>query len=309
MKEIDKFTKQYLHMCRYRKNLSDKTIKAYKIDLQQFTTFVLNGEYQINRNCVSMYIMSLHDKYKPKTINRKMACIKSLINYLLDEELMDLDPFIRLNTKIKEPLMLPKTIPFEIIARIINQAYTEYKHSQTEYSKMCNLRNIVLIELLFATGMRVSELIGLNVNSIDIDNGIVRILGKGSKERIIQIGNTDVLCILKKYVEAYIKDEFEPLFINRLNDRLSEQSVRKIINNYVKTCNLMLHITPHMFRHSFATLLLEEDVDIRYIQKLLGHSSITTTQIYTHVSTEKQKEILCQKHPRNKMNMVFEIVG
>ena len=302
MKEIEILADQYLHICKYQKNLSDKTIKAYKIDLSQFCLFILNTDYIINRNSVSMYIMSMHTQYKPKSINRKIASIKSFINYLLDEELIELDPFIRLNSKIKEPLILPKTIPFETIELIIKSAYQNYMFSKTTYQKMCSLRNIVLFELLFSTGVRVSELIGLNASSIDLNQGIIRIFGKGSKERIIHIGSPDVLDILKKYSATYITSENTAFFMNRSNNRLSEQSVRMIINNYVKSCNIDMHITPHMFRHSFATLLLEEDVNIRYIQKLLGHSSIITTQIYTHVSNEKQKEILTQKHPRNKMN-------
>lgn len=301
MKEIKHLSNQYLHMCKYQKNLSSKTIKAYKIDLEQFSVFILNGDYIISRSSVSMFIMSMHTKFKPKTINRKIASIKSFINYLLDEELVTIDPFIRLNTKIKEPLMLPKTIPVQTIETIMKYAYQNYILSKTHYQKMCNLRNILLFELLFSTGMRVSELINLNTDSIDLAQGIVRIFGKGAKERIVHIGNNDVLDILKKYSATYVKSDDYALFANRFHKRLSEQSVRIIINNYATACNIDTHITPHMFRHSFATLMLEEDVDIRYIQKILGHSSIITTQIYTHVSNEKQKEILTNKHPRNKM--------
>ena len=301
MKEIKNLSHQYLHMCKYQKNLSDKTVKAYKIDLEQFSLFILNGDHIISRSSVSMFIMSMHTKFKPKTINRKIASIKSFIHYLLDEQLVEIDPFIRLNSKFKEPLILPKTIPLEIIEKIIQSAYHDFVNAKTHYQKMCRFRNIVLLELLFSTGVRVSELVGLDTDSIDFKQGIIRILGKGSKERIIHIGNTDVLDILNKYNTTYNTAENKAFFMNRFNKRISEQSIRTIINNYVNICDIDIHITPHMFRHSFATLLLEEDVDIRYIQRLLGHSSIVTTQIYTHVSNEKQKEILTNKHPRNKM--------
>ena len=302
MIEIKNLAQQYLHMCTYQKNLSDKTIKAYKIDLEQFSSFILDGDHVISRTSISMFIMSMHTKFKPKTINRKIASIKSFSNYLLDEEIIVIDPFIRLNTKIKEPLILPKTIPLEIIQLILQHAYQNYIFSKTQYQKMCNFRNIILFELLFSTGMRVSELVNLNTDSIDLTQGIIRIFGKGSKERIVHIGNSDVLDILKKYSVTYAQPRDKALFTNRLHQRLSEQSVRIIINNYTNECNIDAHITPHMFRHSFATLMLEQEVDIRYIQKILGHSSIVTTQIYTHVSNEKQKEILTNKHPRNKMN-------
>lgn len=305
MNEINTLINEYLHMCKYQKNLSEKTIKAYKIDLNQFSEFTSNRE--INRISLTMYIMSMHPLYKPKSIKRKIASARSFVNYLLDEELLEKDPFIRLNTKIKESSILPKTIPLKTIEIIITRAYLNYNFSRTKHQQLCSLRNIVLLELLFCTGIRVSELIGLDTDSIDVNHGIIRILGKGNKERIVHITNEGVLYILKKYSILHKNSGQKELFINRSNKRLSEQSVRAIINNYVSACNIDMHITPHMFRHSFATLLLEEDVDIRYIQKMLGHSSITTTQIYTHVSNEKQKEIINQKHPRNKMNFLGEL--
>ena len=153
--------------------------------------------------------------------------------------------------------------------------------------------------------MRISELCTLTTEQIDFNDYIIKIYGKGSKERLIQICNQNVQTLLKKYRESF---EFEIannnfFFINRLGNRLSEQSVRNMITNYAIGAEVPLHITPHMFRHSFATLLLEEDVDIRYIQQMLGHSSITTTQIYTHTSINKQKNILSSKHPRNKLEI------
>ena len=177
--------------------------------------------------------------------------------------------------------------------------------SSTTYRKKLTIRDIAVLEVLFATGARVSEIFSLPLSSVDLQNHTIKIYGKGSKERMIQIENTDVLNALQKYYETF-QSEIEKngyFFLNKLNHRLTEQSVRAIINKYTMLSGSTLHITPHMFRHSFATLLLEEDVDIRYIQKLLGHSSITTTQIYTHVAMAKQKEILSTKHPRNKINI------
>lgn len=164
-------------------------------------------------------------------------------------------------------------------------------------------RNAAVIELLFATGARVGEISSIKPTDINLANGQVKLFGKGSKERIISIQNTDVINTLKEYVDMYndkIK-ESDFMFVNKLGQRLTEQSIRNMINNYAAQCGVSIHITPHMFRHSFATLLLEEDVDIRYIQKMLGHSSITTSQIYTHVSLSKQSQILKTKHPRNKI--------
>lgn len=174
---------------------------------------------------------------------------------------------------------------------------------KTAYQHRCLIRDIAVCELLFATGMRISELCSIPSENIDLENGIVRIYGKGSKERILQIGHKDVICALSEYRKAFSCeiDSSGYFFVNRLHNQLSDQSVRYMINKYVEIAAIKVHITPHMFRHSFATLLLEQDVDIRYIQRMLGHSSITTTEIYTHVSNTKQKDILLNRHPRNCM--------
>ena len=156
--------------------------------------------------------------------------------------------------------------------------------------------------------MRISELCSLKPSDIDLESSNILIYGKGSKERILQIGNPEVLAALSLYRETFSTDiaVCGYFFVNRLRQKLSDQSVRFMINRYAKLAGLSQHITPHMFRHSFATLLLEQDVDIRYIQKMLGHSSISTTEIYTHVSNTKQKDILVHKHPRNLMVMQEE---
>lgn len=157
----------------------------------------------------------------------------------------------------------------------------------------------------FATGARVAEICNLHSQDVDFIGKSVKLYGKGSKERIIPIENTSVLTILSDYYFIYEEkiSDCGYFFVNKYGKRLTEQSVRCMINSYCQTCGISIHITPHMFRHSFATLLLEQDVDIRYIQKLLGHSSITTTQIYTHVTSAKQKEIIKTKHPRNNLNI------
>lgn len=151
--------------------------------------------------------------------------------------------------------------------------------------------------------MRISELCSLKSEQFDFNDYIIKIKGKGSRERLIQICNSNVQCLIDEYISSIETDKNDFFFINRLHNRLSEQSVRYMINDYAEHAQISQHITPHMFRHSFATLLLEEDVDIRYIQQMLGHSSITTTQIYTHTSISKQKTILTTKHPRNKLSV------
>lgn len=296
----------YLSFCTARKNLDLKTIKSYSIDLKQFTDFIFSKSLEWNtKNSLEQYIDILHSKYKPKSVKRKIASLKAFFHYLEIEEIIEINPFHKIQVKYKEPFILPKTIPLNLIEQIIKFAYTEHNNSTTFYSKRTALRNILILELLFATGMRISELCSLTLDCLDLSNYIIKIYGKGSKERLIQICNNNIQNLIDQYCKEF---KFELsykkfLFINRLGNRLSEQSVRNMIANYAEKANISLHITPHMFRHSFATLLLEEDVDIRYIQQMLGHSSITTTQIYTHTSINKQKNILSAKHPRNKLEI------
>lgn len=297
---------KYLQFCAQRKNLDHKTIKSYSIDLRQFTNFVIeNNLLWISKNSIENYIDSLHNTLKPKSVKRKIASLKAFFHYLEVEEIIEINPFHKIQIKYKEPFILPKTIPLKTIEKIMNYAYMVRKSQTTSYGRKTALRNVLILELLFATGMRISELCSLTTKQINFSDYIIKIYGKGSKERLIQICNKNVQNLLDEYRREFDFElkNYDYFFINRLCNRLSEQSVRNMINSYSKGAGVSIHITPHMFRHSFATLLLEEDVDIRYIQQMLGHSSITTTQIYTHTSINKQKNILSAKHPRNKLEI------
>lgn len=301
MKNVFLYVPGFIEYCEFRKNLNSKTIKAYSTDLKQMSKYIQS----LDKASICSYISYLHKTYKSKTCRRKIATLKAFVHYLLIEDIIETNPFDKIETAFREPILLPKTIPLNIIKNMLAIAYDNYRNSSTEYSQKSSLREIVVMEMLFATGARVSEICSLTPNAVDLPNHTIKIFGKGSKERIIQIENDDVLKILAKYYAVFEKDiqKCGWFFVNKLHKRLSEQSVRELVNKYAVLAESSIHITPHMFRHSFATLLLEEDVDIRYIQKLLGHSSITTTQVYTHVSLAKQKEILSVKHPRNKINL------
>lgn len=296
---------RFLNHCKIRKALNDKTIKAYKIDLRQFAQFTDN---KFSKDVICQYIGMLHEKYKPKTIKRKIASVKAFTHYLIIEEVIEINPFNKIDISFKEPTMLPKTIPLNVINSILAHAYDSLSQVKTEYQKRCTTRDIAVLEILFATGARVSEICNLIPSSVDLTNHTIKIFGKGSKERMIQIENPDVLKALQEYYILFQEDIKSSgfFFVNKLHTRLTEQSVREIICKYTAMTEYDIHVTPHMFRHSFATLLLEEDVDIRYIQKLLGHSSIITTQIYTYVAMSKQKEILSTKHPRNRIKVDLE---
>lgn len=301
MFEYRPFVDQFLDYCRYHKKLSEKTVRAYKIDLSQYALF----SDTLSKQALWDYIECLNKKYKPKTVKRKLATLKAFIHFLLLQDYMDFNPFDKLETSIREPVLLPKTIPLGVIAKLISFSYQQIVFAKSDYQIRSAVRNTAILELLFATGARVAEICTLRSDNVDLLGNSVKFYGKGSKERIIPIENFAVLSILRKYHSLFEKEipDSGYFFVNKLGRRMTEQSVRNMINFYCKQCGVDMHITPHMFRHSFATLLLEEDVDIRYIQRMLGHSSITTTQIYTHVTSAKQKEILKTKHPRNKLNI------
>lgn len=302
MKNLQTIISDYLIFCRNQKRLDNKTIKAYKIDLSQFTNFQsCDFSKSINPDSIEDFISTLHQSYKPKTVRRKIASLKAFFHYLEYKDFILINPFNKLQIKFREPITLPKVIPLHIIKSFLITLYKQEELVSSPFQVKCISRDIAVIELLFATGIRISELCSLKQCNIDFIEKNVLINGKGSKERRIQIGNDDVMLALQNYQE-YFKEELitsDYFFINRINNRLSEQSVRYMIDKYSKLAAIELHITPHMFRHSFATYLLEEDVDIRYIQEMLGHSSINITQIYTHVTMAKQKNILTKKHPRN----------
>jgi len=304
MNTLKQMMDDYLMYCKGQKKLSAKSIKVYAIDLEQFKRHTTSDNIPVKSD-ISTYIMYLHKTNKPRMVKRKIASIRAFFNYLEFEEIIPSNPMKKIKTKFQIPQMLPKTIPLTIIENILFVAYQELKQARTVYAYTSALRNAAIIEFLFATGLRVSELCSLNAQYMDLANGSIRILGKGSKERVLQIGNPEVLSILRLYSEKNTERIRNAgfFFVNRLSSRISEQSVRFLIKRLGLKANIGQKLTPHMFRHSFATLLLEEDVDIRYIQRMLGHSSILTTQIYTQITMEKQRQILTVKHPRNHIEI------
>jgi len=294
--ELNMLTVQYLTACESEKRLDKKTIKAYRIDLRQFTEYVIGQAASFDRETIKSYTAYMNQKFRPSTVKRKIASIRAFVTWLMEENLMEKNPFENLHLKVQKPTLLPRVIPFWVIRSILEEVH---KRQKLNLDNMTVLRETAVIEMLFATGMRVSELSGLKTKNIDLKEGVIRIFGKGSKERIAYIGNAEVLEALRKYAEACQPERNGTFFLNSRGKRLSEQSVRNIVRKYGELVDYPTRITPHMFRHSVATLLLEEEVDIRYIQRILGHSSILTTQIYTYVAETKQREIMEERHPRN----------
>lgn len=294
--------KPYLEYCEYRKELNRKTLKAYRIDLRQFFDFA--GCDEPDKERIEEYITELHKDYKQKTVKRKIASIKAYYNYLEEEEIISDNPFRKIKVKFKEVITLPRIIPRDEIEQLLNYMYG-CLDKKGDHVDRYQLRNVAVVEAFFATGARVYEISNIREDSIDLNSGQVRIMGKGGRERYVQISNPSILAILRKYYaeneSAIKKSGF--FFVNNRGGRYTEQSIRLMLKKYTKLAGIDRNITPHMFRHSFATYLIEEGVDVSCVQQILGHSSIKTTQIYIHIAAGKQAEILRVMHPRNSMNI------
>lgn len=306
MNQSQKTLEQYLNYCQFQKRLDHKTLKAYRIDLNQF--FLWNSHKSIEcitSELLESYIAQLHQQYKPKTVKRKIASLKALFHYLEYKEIIDRNPFNKIRVKFREPVILPKTIPLHTMETFLATIYSQRNFAKTQYQKRNALRDIAVAELLFATGVRISELCSLKLSDVNLVDRTILIYGKGSKERCMQLGNDDVVNILNEYKQEFSEEiqDCQHFFATQSGKPLSEQTIRRMINKYCSLASIEMHITPHMFRHTFATSLLEADVDIRYIQEMLGHSSINITEIYTHVATAKQRDILATKHPRKRFRV------
>lgn len=282
------------------KNFSKHTAKAYCSDILSFLIWLENESCEnINFSKIREYLHFIQKfNYKKTTISRKIASLRTFYKYLCREQKSDTNPAMNL-TLPKRQKALPKFLSEDEIQQILNNV---------KMDTPSGYRNRAILELLWATGMRVSELSGLNFGDLNLENNEISVFGKGSKERIILVTDR-----AKTYLLRYIENarsliakgykledvtESSPVFINNTGFRLQTQTVRKVINEIVEKIELPKKVTPHVFRHSFATHLIEHGADLRVVQELLGHASISNTQIYTHVSMQHIKEVYNETHPR-----------
>lgn len=282
------------------KNFSKHTAKAYYSDVLSFLVWMDDSSCEeVNFSKIREYLHFIQKfNYKKTTIARKIASLRTFYKFLYRERKVDNNPALNLNAP-KRPKSLPKFMTPEEVEQILNNIKIETP---------AGYRNRAILELLWATGMRVSELAGLNFGDLNLENNEIRVFGKGSKERIILVSNR-----AKNYLERYIESartlipkgykveeptETSPVFINNTGYRLQTKTIRNVINDVVDKIALPKKVTPHVFRHSFATHLIENGADLRVVQELLGHASISNTQIYTHVSTQHLKDVYNETHPR-----------
>jgi len=291
----------------FQKGYSDHTIRNYRIDLGQFLNFLmekrrLSGKEEGSPDLESIdfltireYLGNLYSNYKRTTIARKLSALRSFFYFLERTGLAAGNPAADISTP-RQGKYIPTHLPVDEMFRLLEGPDKE---------KPLGLRDLAILEVLYSCGIRVAELAGLNLSSIDFDQRLVRVLGKGNKERIIPIGR-QALKAVENYMEAILpirkktqgEEKDGPLFINFRGGRLTTRSVGRIIKRYGIECRLMTEITPHSLRHTFATHLLDGGADLRSVQELLGHVSLSTTQKYTHVSLDRLMEVYDKAHPR-----------
>ena len=250
MKSLGKLSEAYLEYCHFHKELSAKTRKAYQLDLKQFYDFVREKNEQsfASKAVLSEFIKFLHSTYKPRTVRRKIASLKAFFHYLEYEEILEVNPFHKIDVHFQEPKNLPRVSPLETINSLISVMYQEKKRCRTRFQEQTVLRDIVIVELLFQTGARISELCMLRKEHINMSQHIIKICGKGNKERLMQLTNSEVIRIVDEYY-ALCSTEIETsgwFFFNRLHKRYREQSVRDMIRRYVRIASISMPVTPHM---------------------------------------------------------------
>ena len=300
---------KFIEYLKSQKGYSPHTIRNYRIDLRQFLGFLAEKEGMskneapeigldaVDFPAVREYLGRLYGTYERTTIARKLSAVRSFLSFLERKGLLSGNPAADISTP-KRDQPIPSHLPVDDMFRLLERPDRE---------SPLGLRDLAILEVLYSCGLRVSELAGMNLSSIDFDQRLVRVLGKGNKERIVPIGR-NALKAVKDYVDAAgglrkkgkqnLADP--PLFINYMGGRLSTRSIGKVVKKYGRECALLMEISPHSLRHTFATHLLDGGADLRSVQELLGHASLSTTQKYTHVSLDRLMEVYDKAHPRSK---------
>jgi integrase/recombinase XerC len=287
---------QFLRHMRITKNASDHTINSYANDLRQFTEYLQReeiGEFiEVTYLHIRNYLAELQGKdYAKRSVSRKLSAMRALYAYLVREGLVGASPFTYIRTPKLEK-KLPQFMYVEEVTRLLEAV---------DPASPTTKRDTAIMETLYSSGMRVGELVHLDLNSLDLNSGIALVLGKGGKERYVPLGEPAI-----KAIADYVESEREPspalkgrpVFLNTRGSRLSDRSVRRIVDKALDTAAIHKDVSPHTFRHSFATHMLEAGADLRVVQELLGHVNISTTQIYTHVTRDHLQSVYNRAHPR-----------
>ncbi len=300
---------QFIHYLSIEKNASPHTCRGYLKDLEEFERFLKDsgtplssgGEVRmenVDRLAIRKYLSFLHRRNKKSSIARKISTLRSFFKYLVKEERISSNPAKTVSSPKVEKI-LPTALTVDETFRLVESTKGIPETPSSEKGKKRRLRDLTILELLYSSGLRVSELVGLNSNQLDLELGIVRVMGKGRKERIVPVGKKAVEAV-KNYLEERGTLEAEsPLFVNARGGRLTARSVGRLVKEYTRRSGIFRKVSPHTLRHTFATHLLDAGADIREIQEMLGHASLSTTQRYTHVSMGKLMEVYDKAHPRS----------
>ena len=293
MIDISKEIEDYMNYLSLERQLSPNTIDGYKRDLEDFYKFTNKSYKHISKDDIINYITYLNKKVGPKTINRHIVSVKNYFRFLEKNNYIGNNPTTDI-TGLKTPKKMPRVLSIEEVDKLLD----------IEVKDAYSSRNKAMLELMYSSGLRVSELLNLTLNNIDFDMNLVRIYGKGSKERIVPISDI-ATSYLDEYINLYrntlVKNKVtDLLFLNSRGSKLSRQGFFKILKEIALVKGINREISPHVLRHSFATHLLNNGADLRSIQTMLGHENIETTQIYTHVSNNYVKENYEEAHPRSK---------
>jgi len=288
---MQRYIDKFINYLKIEKNVSNHTIINYTVDLKAFSLFL--GEADINsidHLALRRFLAELRGKnYSKRTIARKLASLRSFFKFLYREGHIKSNPI----TAISSPKLdkkLPKFLDVGKITKLI---------LSPDVKTPAGLRDRAILETLYSCGIRVSELVGLDMDDVDFISGVIKVLGKGRKERMVPIGDMAISSI-RKYTEGRVgrAKGIKAVFLNSRGGRLTDRSVRRVINRYINVCSIEEKISPHSLRHSFATHLLDRGADLRSVQELLGHMNLSTTQIYTHVTMERLKNVYDKAHPR-----------
>lgn len=295
---MSEYIEEFLAYIRTERNYSDLTEKNYLIDLEQFEEYLINNSLKYKKltyRDISNYVAYLKEKvkFKSASINRHLSSLRSFYNFLLNHEIIDNNPF-NLIKGPKQEKQLPNYMKYSEFEEMI---------SSCENTPL-GIRNRAILEILLATGARIGELINLNVSDIELNHLELKVLGKGNKERICYFNEH-----CREAIELYLDSsrgillnnkKSDRLFINHVGGNLTTRGVRDILDNIVKKCSLKNKVTPHTFRHTFATMLLNEGCDLKSVQELLGHVNLSTTSIYTHITNDRIKDVYLHAHPRSR---------
>ena len=298
MKLNENLINDFIDYLRFERRLSKNTIVSYQRDLQKYRFFLNHSKIKeilnVSNDQILYFLEFLYKTQNSSSVSRILSTLRTFYKYLVRDGKIQKNPF----SSIKNPKQ-----PKKILEILDEQEVKKFLESIPSSSYL-ELRDKAMFELLYACGMRVSEIVDLKLSDIDLDEGLIRFIGKGNKERITPVGDTAKDC-LSKYIRAARYNlererKSENVFLNRNGQKITRQGFWKILKKYAGKANVSKNLYPHLFRHSYATHMLERGADLRIVQELLGHSSISTTQIYTNINKKHIKETYFKYHPRDK---------